>query len=84
MSLKQILKKFDRFDYKTDCLVMVGKDDRFSFYAPDQYTKKVEGGDIPPHIFIAMMFAYLAAHGDDHPEMIKALRDKVMTWIHEA
>ena len=84
MAMKQILRKFTDFDPATDCLVMVGKDDRFRFYAPDQYTKDLEGGDMPPHVLIAMAFGYFVAHADEHPELVEDLRDKVIEWIHEA
>ena len=84
MALIEILRKFEDFDPATDCLVMVGKDDRFGFYAPDQFTKAIEGGNMPPHVFIAMAFGYLASHADQHPEIVEGLRAKVMEWIHEA
>lgn len=83
MNLKKILSKFDRFDPKTDCLVMIGAEERFSFYAPDRHTRGAESAEaMPDHVLTALTFAYLLAHADEHPEILQGLVDKALEWMH--
>ena len=85
MSLKKILGKFERFDPKTDCLVMVGEGDRFSFYAPERHSRKAESAEgIPTHVLIALSFAYLAAHPEENRDIVKTLQDRTMDWLHKS
>ena len=85
MDLEYILQKFGNFDAKSDCLVMIRSDESFSFYAPDQYAREQSSAsEIPDHVMIGIIFAYLAAHVDEHREALQALTDKAFKWMTQA